>query len=125
MAVQNQLTVNNLFDNLNNKSIEVKNLEDAMNTLIFDPASVRKETELKVLKEKYEKAIDELNIINDDLQNANNNTLLDIDKTHTSIMDYRKTLMDNNSLFNKYSDDIKNNTQLVATRDRMLQISQE
>jgi hypothetical protein len=125
MAVQNQLTVNNLFDNLNNKSIEVKNLEDAMNTLIFDPASVGNETELKVLKEKYEKAIDELNRINNDLQNANNNTLLDIDKTHTSIMDYRKTLMDNNSLFNKYSDDIKNNTQLVATRDRMLQISHE
>jgi hypothetical protein len=40
-------------------------------------------------------------------------------------MGYRKTLMNNNSQFNKYSDDIKNNMQLVATRDRMLQISQE
>ena len=125
MAVQNQLIVNNLFDNLNNKSIEVKNLEDAMNTLIFDPQSVGKENDLKDLKEKYEKAIDELNTINIELQNANNNTLRDIDNTHTSIIDYRNTLMDNNSLFNKYSDDIKNNTQLVATRDRMLQISQE
>lgn len=125
MAVQNQLTVNNLFDNLNKKSKEVKNLEDAMNALIFEPTSVGKETELKVLKEKYEEAIDKLNKINIDLQDANNNTLRDIDNTHKSIIDYRQTLMNNNSLFNKYSDDIKNNTQLVATRDRMLQISQE
>ena len=125
MAVQNQLIVNNLFDNLNTKSIDVKILEDAMTALIFDPQSVGKETDLKELKQKYEKAIDELNKINDELQIANNNTLRDIDNTHTSIIDHRNTLIDNNLLFNKYSDDIKNNTQLVATRDRMLQISQE
>jgi|688.fasta_scaffold601182_1 hypothetical protein len=125
MAVQNQLKFNNLFENLIKKTEEVKTLEEAMNSLIFEGSGVENLEKLKDLQEQYETAIEGLNKINEELKKANFNTLNDIENTHNSIMGYRKTLMNNNSQFNKYSDDIKNNMQLVATRDRMLQISQE
>ena len=49
----------------------------------------------------------------------------DIQNTQEDITIYRKTILDNNLLFSKYSDNIQNKMQQVATKDRMLQISQE
>jgi hypothetical protein len=40
MAVQNQLKFNNLFENLIKKTEEVKTLEEAMNSLIFEGSGV-------------------------------------------------------------------------------------
>ena len=49
----------------------------------------------------------------------------DIQNTQEDITIYRKTILDNNLLFSKYSDNIQNKMQQVATKDRMLQISHE
>jgi len=77
------------------------------------------------LQKKYADAVSELNKINKELQDAQVRTDNDIQNTSKDIQNYRQTLLHNNLLFSKYSDDIKNKMQQVATRDRMLQISQE
>jgi hypothetical protein len=65
--------------------------------------------------------------------NKQNNKLLasiaeadeDIKNTKKDITKYAQTILDNNLLFSKYSDNIQNKMQQVATKDRMLQISHE
>jgi|SaaInlStandDraft_1057018.scaffolds.fasta_scaffold04614_2 hypothetical protein len=41
------------------------------------------------------------------------------------ILSQKEKLNDNQKLYSQYTDDIKKKMQLVATRDRMLQLSQE
>ena len=59
------------------------------------------------------------------LEDTSKQTEDELQKINKEIHTYKKTLHTNNILFSKYSDDIKNKMQLLATRDRMLQISQE
>ena len=59
------------------------------------------------------------------LEDTSKQTEDELQKINKEIHTYKKTLHINNILFSKYSDDIKNKMQLLATRDRMLQISQE
>ena len=82
-------------------------------------------TSLSDLQKKYADSVTKLNEINKALQDAQVRTDNDIQITSNDIQNYKQTLLNNNLLFSKYSDDIKNKMQLVATRDRMLQISQE
>ena len=63
--------------------------------------------------------------INEELIKIQKQTTNSINDTATSINKYRQTLQNNNTLFTKYSKDIQDKMQLVATRDRMLQLSQE
>ena len=100
-------------------------LKKAQDALTFEPSSVNQETKLIDLQNKYSEALSKLNEINKSLQDAQVRTANDIQDTNKNIQNYKQTLQNNNLLFNKYSDDIKNNVQLVATRDRMLQLSQE
>lgn len=102
----------------------VSAIQDAQNALTHDGGS----TDLKKVSEiqkEYKQALDELNEINNNLLKIQSQTEQDIQETSNSIRNYRRTLNNNHKLFQKYSDDIKNKMQLVATRDRMLQLSQE
>jgi len=103
----------------------VKHLQDAQDALAHDPGSVSQEGKLAEYRKKYAGAIAKLNQINQTLQNIQRRTETDIQETAKSIKNYRETLNNNQQLFNKYSQDIKSKMQLVATRDRMLQLSQE
>jgi hypothetical protein len=104
---------------------DLKAIETLQGTLLNEPqASNHKET-ITGFQEQYTTAIAKLNKINEKLKNTQRNIATDIEKTNTEIQNYRSTLDTNNDLFNKYSDDIQNKMQIVATRDRMLQLSQE
>jgi predicted nucleic acid-binding Zn-ribbon protein len=125
MSYPNQVLLNKAISNFDVQAAKVSDLKKAQDALTFEPSSVNQETKLIDLQKKYSDAIDKLNEINKTLQDAQVRTSNDIDNTSKSIQNYKQSLQNNNLLFNKYGDDIKNNMQLVATRDRMLQISQE
>ena len=59
------------------------------------------------------------------MRTAQIKTSQEIENTGKDIKSYKKTLELNNQLFDKYNKDIQDKMQLVATRDRMLQLSQE
>ena len=82
-------------------------------------------SDLSDLQQKYAKNRDDLHVINKALQDAQLKTDEGIISTTNDIKNYKKTLLNNNLLYSQYSDAIKDKMQLVATRDRMLQISQE
>jgi hypothetical protein len=103
---------------------DIENIKILQDSLINEPSATNKEN-VTVFQEKYTEAIDKLNKINENLKNTQKKIAKDIKKTNTEIQNYRSTLNTNNDLFNKYSDDIQNKMQIVATRDRMLQLSQE
>ena len=125
MSYSNQLLLNKAINDFDVQSAKVSDLKKAQDALTFEPSSVNQETKLIDLQNKYTDAVDKLNEINKTLQDAQVRTTNDIQTTNKTIQTYKQTLQNNNLLFNKYSDDIKNNMQLVATRDRMLQLSQE
>jgi predicted nucleic acid-binding Zn-ribbon protein len=103
---------------------DIEKIKILQDSLINEPSATNKET-VKDFQEQYTEAIDKLNKINDNLKNTQKNIANDIKKTNNEIINYKSTLKTNNKLFNKYSDDIQNKMQIVATRDRMLQLSQE
>lgn len=115
---------NILLDEYKKKAKLVSSLKDARTALVHDGSS----TDIKKisnLEGEYNKAVSELNDINIKLLNIQKKTEKNIEETTESIQKYRETLNNNHRLFKKYSSDIKNKMQLVATRDRMLQLSQE
>ena len=102
----------------------VSALQDARTALTHDNGSTDP-TKLAQFQQKYEQANKELNELNEELLTIQRQTEQDIQETSNSIKNYRRTLDNNHKLFQRYSNDIKNKMQLVATRDRMLQLSQE
>ena len=125
MSYSNQLVLNQAINAFDIQAAKVSDLKKAQDALTFEPSSVNQETKLIDLQNKYSEALSKLNEINKSLQDAQVRTANYIQDTNKNIQNYKQTLQNNNLLFNKYSDDIKNNVQLVATRDRMLQLSQE
>ena len=128
-----------LFSNLINKIVsdkteqpkidkindDVKNISGALSALLYDSSSINNKDKIINFSEQLKTATDKLNNFNNDLIKIQLKTTNDIENTATSIKNYRETLKNNNNLFQKYSQDIQNKMQLVATRDRMLQLSQE
>ena len=112
-------------DDYNRQLNIVNNLKKAKDALAHDPNSVAQEAKLEEYQKKYSEAIQKLNDINKTLQDIYQRTETDINETSESIKNYRDTLNDNQQLFDHYSNDIKSKMSLVATRDRMLQLSQE
>lgn len=102
----------------------VKDLQTATNTLVHDSGSTDI-SKIKAVQEEYKTAVKELNDINKKLQLIQQQTEKDIKDTSNSINDYKETLHNNHMLFERYKKNIKDKMQLVATRDRMLQLSQE
>ena len=125
MSYSNQPVLNQAINAFDIQAAKVSDLKKAQDALTFEPSSVNQETKLIDLQNKYSEALSKLNEINKSLQDEQVRTANDIQDTNKNIQNYKQTLQNNNLLFNKYSDDIKNNVQLVATRDRMLQLSQE
>ena len=121
----NQPSSNNNQDDYNKQLSLVEDLRKAQDALTHDPNSVAQEGKLADYQQKYSEAIEKLNGINKNLQNIQRGTEKDIDNITESIQNYRETLNNNQQLFDKYSQDIKGKMSLVATRDRMLQLSQE
>ena len=105
--------------------LQIQDLDTIRTTLINEPQAGNEKKTVTELQQKYTEAIANLNLINEKLKNTQKKITNDITNTNTEILKYRKTLDTNNDLFNKYSDDIQNKMQIVATRDRMLQLSQE
>ena len=104
---------------------DVKNISEALSALLYDSSSINNKDKIINFSEQLKTATDKLNNFNNDLIKIQLKTTNDIENTATSIKNYRETLKNNNNLFQKYSQDIQNKMQLVATRDRMLQLSQE
>ena len=77
------------------------------------------------MNKNFSSDIQNLEDIKKKLEDTSKNAENEIQQITKDIDKYKKTLHTNNILFSKYSDDIKNKMQLLATRDRMLQISQE
>lgn len=103
----------------------IDSIKAIQNAFVNEQTAGNKNKDVTELQTKYKESIDKLNKINVILKNTQQNIAKDIENTNNEILNYRKTLDTNNNLFNKYSDDIQNKMQIVATRDRMLQLSQE
>lgn len=125
MEVSSQVSEHNkLLDDYDKQSKLVSALHNARDALTYDSGSNDPNRVVEV-QAQYKKAVDELNDINKKLIVIQRQTEQDIHETSDSIKNYRRTLNNNHQLFKKYSSDIKKKMQLVATRDRMLQLSQE
>ena len=113
---------NKLLSDYDNQAKTITALQDANTALTLEGTDANK---VATVRADLQKAVQELETIKANLIQIQNNTNKDIEETASSIVNYRKTLNNNHQLFQQYSDDIKNKMQLVATRDRMLQLSQE
>jgi len=113
-----------LLDDYDQQAKLVAALHSARDAIAHDTASTDL-TKMAQIQASYTKAVEDLNIINQNLQTIQRQTENDIKETSESIQNYRRTLNNNHKLFKRYSSDIKDKMQLVATRDRMLQLSQE
>lgn len=131
MSTSSETQYNNLLKekaNLENERDSTVNLLNQLSetetALYADNGSTNKNNIHKIeeLKKLYS---NQLKVTSDNLMMIDRELRKDIEETSKSIQKYRTTLTNNNNLFKKYSDDIKNKMQLVATRDRMLQLSQE
>jgi Zn-dependent oligopeptidase len=131
MPTSSETQYNNLLKekaNLENEHDNTVNLLNQLSetetALYADNGSTNKNNIHKIeeLKKLYS---NQLKVTSDNLMMIDRELRKDIEETSKSIQKYRNTLNNNNNLFKKYSDDIKNKMQLVATRDRMLQLSQE
>lgn len=131
MPTSSETQYNNLLKekaNLENEHDNTVNLLNKLSetetALYADNGSTNKNNIHKIeeLKKLYS---NQLKVTSDNLMMIDRELRKDIEETSKSIQKYRTTLNNNNNLFKKYSDDIKNKMQLVATRDRMLQLSQE
>ena len=123
--MSSQHDIQNLKDAKQLTELDIKNLETLQTTLMNETQAGNEKKTVTEFQEQYTSAIAKLNEINEKLKNTQQNIATDIKNTNNEILNYRKTLDTNNNLFNKYSDDIQNKMQIVATRDRMLQLSQE
>ena len=113
-----------MFEKFQEQLDIVNNLEDATNTLVYDPNSVDT-YKVSENQKNLDKKLEELSNIANELQKTKRKINSDIQITSDSIEKYRKTLHNNQNLFNSYSEEIQKNMGLIATRDRMLQLSQE
>ena len=117
------------FNNLANEHIDKteKNsiIKQALDALIHDPSSINQIDKIIELQNQSKKYNDDLQELHKNMKNEQLNTENEIQSTNKKLKDYLKTIENNSILYNNYSDNIENNRQLVATRDRMLQISQE
>ena len=109
----------------NSETENISNIQKAQDAITYDPSSVNQQNKLIDLQKKYADSISKLNSINKSLRTAQIKTSQEIENTGKDIKSYKKTLELNNQLFDKYNKDIQDKMQLVATRDRMLQLSQE
>lgn len=109
----------------NSQTEHMSNLQKAQDAITYDPGSVNQQNKLIDLQKKYADSITKLNSINKSLRTAQIKTSQEIENTGKDIKSYKKTLELNNQLFDKYNQDIQDKMQSVATRDRMLQLSQE
>ena len=125
MSVSSQLFLNETINAFDEQTAKLSNIQKAKDALTFDPSSVNQKDKIVKLQIEYLESIDKLNEINKTLQSAQLKTMNDIENTNTNIKKYKETLKNNNLIFNNYDKSIKDKTQLVATRDRMLQLSQE
>jgi hypothetical protein len=107
------------------KAAEVNYLNEALTSAVHDPNSVGQEQKIMDYSNKLKIATKQFEELNKYLMDIQVKTTKDIQHTADSIKNYQQTLKNNNNLFQKYSHDIQNKMQLVATRDRMLQLSQE
>ena len=121
ILLKEKANLENERDNTVNLLNKISETETA---LYADNGSTDKNNIQKVekLKKLY---YNQLKVTSNNLMMVDRQLRKDIEETSKSIKKYRTTLNNNNNLFKKYSDDIKNKMQLVATRDRMLQLSQE
>lgn len=103
----------------------IKELKDAQDALTFDPNSVMREDQINDFRKKQDTEFQKLANIQNKLIEFNSKIDDHTKKTGDAIQNYQKALSNNEMLFNKYNDDIRKKKDLVATRDRMLQLSQE
>jgi len=131
MSTSSETQYNNLLkekanlENERNNTVNLLNqLSETETALYADNGSTDKNKvhKLEELKKHY---YNQLKVTSNNLMMVDRQLRKDIEESSKSIKKYRTTLNNNNNLFKKYSDDIKNKMQLVATRDRMLQLSQE
>ena len=117
------------FNNLANENIDKTEkksiIKQALDALLHDPGSVNQIDKIIELQNQSDKYNDDLNKLRKNMKNEQANTENEIQSTNKKLKDYLKSIENNNIIYNNYSDNIQNNRQLVATRDRMLQISQE
>lgn len=113
-----------LLEDYDKQAKLVAALHSARDAIAHDTSSTDL-TKMAKIQAQYKSAVEELNTINNQLQTIQRQTQEDIRETSESINNYRRTLKNNHKLFQRYSSDIKDKMQLVATRDRMLQLSQE
>lgn len=102
----------------------VKNLKDAQVAVTHDGSGKYNKEKVLKLRDQYEKAIVDLDDITKVLISVQNKTNADIKVASDNIVNYKNTLQNNNVLFNTYGKKINNKKQLIATHNRMLQLSQ-
>ena len=107
------------------KAAEVSYLTEAMDSVVYDSSSVNNQDKAKNIISRLHASAKELGDMNNTIIELQKSATEDINKTAEDIENYKQTLKNNNNLFQKYTNDIQNKMQLVATRDRMLQLSQE
>lgn len=103
----------------------IKELKEAQDALTFDPNSVMREGQIIDFREKHDAEYQKLMNIQNKLFKINAKIDKHTKETEDTIQNYQKALSNNEMLFRKYNNDIRKKKELVATRDRMLQLSQE
>jgi len=103
----------------------IKELKEAQDALTFDPNSVMREDQINDFREKHDAEYQKLMNIQNKLLKINAKINNHTKETGDTIQNYQKALSNNEMLFQKYNSDIRKKKELVATRDRMLQLSQE
>ena len=114
--------MNNLFSA---KRDSIKNLKDAQDALTLDPNSVMAEDNIIKFGKKYDSEINKLKAIQNKLSTFNAKIDAHTKETGDAIQTYQSVLSNNEKLFKQYNENIKQKRDLIATRDRMLQLSQE
>lgn len=103
----------------------VKELEHVQNVLTYDPNSVMNEKKLESYREEHEKAIQKLKHIEAQLQKMNMVVDKSLQSSDDKIQKYKQMMEENQNNFHSYRKNIHEKMEKVATRDRMLQLSQE
>ncbi len=114
-----------ISEEVNKKYNDIIEIQNALTAITIDSNSIGNEDKILIYNNKLKKAVEDLKYLNTYFMNLQKKATSDIQQSTDNIITYQKTLKNNNNLFQKYSKDIQNKMQLVATRDRMLQLSQE
>ena len=125
MSLTNQLT--ELKKEYRKQCGVAKSCNDAKAALAFDPSatSMGQVEYFTSAGENANEAKDKLEKIQRKLFSVQRKIAKDINSTSKTIGNYQTTLSNNDVLLKKYEKQIKNKMSVVATRDRMLQLSQE